>query len=85
MCSKFANSYSNSLFLALERAVTYSDNQELPSNWEREELLGTDEEDFSDEEEVGSFNINQEVEESKECMYKQLIKSPKQFGDIVFA
>lgn len=48
-------------------------------------MLGTDEEDFSDEEEVGSFNINQEVEESKECMYKQLIKSPKQFGDIVFA
>jgi hypothetical protein len=40
----------------LERATTYSDNQELPSNWEREELLGTDEEDFSDEEEVGCLH-----------------------------
>lgn len=42
------------IFLALERAVTFSEKQELPSNWEREELLGTDEEDFSDEEEVSS-------------------------------
>ncbi|XP_061172130.1 AT-rich interactive domain-containing protein 4A-like [Saccostrea echinata] len=55
---------------ALERAVTFSENQELPSNWEREELLGTDEEDFSDEEE-GS---DDEPSEEKDRFVAQLYK-----------
>lgn len=55
---------------ALERAVTFSEKQELPSNWEREELLGTDEEDFSDEEE-GS---DDEPSEEKDRFVAQLYK-----------
>ncbi|XP_062573809.1 AT-rich interactive domain-containing protein 4A-like isoform X1 [Saccostrea cucullata] len=55
---------------ALERAVSFSENQELPSNWEREELLGTDEEDFSDEEE-GS---DDEPSEEKDRFVAQLYK-----------
>lgn len=55
---------------ALERAVTFSEKQELPSNWEREELLGTDEEDFSDEEE-GS---DDEPIEEKDRFVAQLYK-----------
>ena len=35
--------------------MAYHDNEELPSSWERDELLGTDEEDQSDLEEVISI------------------------------
>lgn len=40
------------LKLATEKAMTYFDNQDLPSSWERDELLGTDEEENSDDDEV---------------------------------
>lgn len=41
-----------SLKPAMEKALLYADNRELPSTWKKEELLGSDEEEEEVEEEV---------------------------------
>lgn len=41
----------NIFFVAMEKALLYYDNQDLPPSWDHDELLGTDDdEDFNDEE-----------------------------------
>lgn len=38
----------------MEKALLYYDNQDLPVNWDHDELLGTDDdEDFNEEEVIG--------------------------------
>ena len=38
--------------LAMEKALLYLDNRELPSHWKKEELLGSDDETLSDDDDV---------------------------------
>jgi len=40
------------LFSAMEKALLFIDNRELPPTWKKEELLGSDDEDQDDDEEV---------------------------------
>ncbi|KAK3093694.1 hypothetical protein FSP39_018994 [Pinctada imbricata] len=55
---------------AMEKAITYQDNEELPSSWDRDELLGTDEEDQSDIDE----SSDDEPTEDKDHFVAQLYK-----------
>lgn len=55
---------------AMEKALMYYDNQDLPSGWDLEELLGIDEDECSDEEE----SSDDEQTEEKDRFVAQLYK-----------
>ncbi|KAJ8309489.1 hypothetical protein KUTeg_014363 [Tegillarca granosa] len=55
---------------AMEKALMYYDNQDLPSGWDIEELLGIDEDECSDEEE----SSDDEQTEEKDRFVAQLYK-----------
>ncbi|OWF38408.1 AT-rich interactive domain-containing protein 4B-like isoform X2 [Mizuhopecten yessoensis] len=55
---------------AFEKCIAYYDNQDLPSSWERDELLGTDEEEITDDEE----SSDDEPSEEKDRFVAQLYK-----------
>ena len=40
---------------AMEKALLYLDNRELPASWKREEMLGSDEDDADEEEDVSEI------------------------------
>lgn len=51
--------------LAFEKALLYFDSHELPLNWNREELLGSDNDDGDEGEDVSlSFQLFQSANES---------------------
>lgn len=55
---------------AMEKALLYFDNQDLPPSWDHDELLGTDDdEDFNEEE-----SSDDEPSEDKDCFVAQLYK-----------
>ncbi|KAH3856905.1 AT-rich interactive domain-containing protein 4A-like isoform X2 [Dreissena polymorpha] len=56
---------------AMEKALLYADNRELPLNWKREELLGSDDEDQGDDEESSE---DEEQSEEKDLFVAQLYK-----------
>ncbi|XP_033735580.1 AT-rich interactive domain-containing protein 4B-like isoform X2 [Pecten maximus] len=55
---------------AFEKCIAYYDNQDLPTSWERDELLGTDEEEITDDEE----SSDDEPSEEKDRFVAQLYK-----------
>ncbi|XP_060068389.1 AT-rich interactive domain-containing protein 4B-like [Ylistrum balloti] len=59
-----------SLKAAFEKCIAYYDNQDLPTSWERDELLGTDEEEITDDEE----SSDDEPSEEKDRFVAQLYK-----------
>lgn len=59
-----------SLKPAMERALLYMDNRELPSNWNKEELLGSDDEDDDDEETSDDEELNEERDRFVAQLYK---------------
>ncbi|WAR19113.1 LOW QUALITY PROTEIN: ARI4B-like protein [Mya arenaria] len=55
---------------AMEKALLYADNRELPTSWKRDELLGSDDDDQDEEEE----SEDEEQSEEKDRFVAQLYK-----------
>ncbi|CAC5374102.1 AT-rich interactive domain-containing protein 4B [Mytilus coruscus] len=66
---------------ALEKTLMYYDTQDLPVDWDHDELLGTDDdEDFNEEE-----SSDDEPNEAKDCFVAQLYKFMDDRGKIEYA
>ncbi|XP_041351844.1 AT-rich interactive domain-containing protein 4B-like isoform X2 [Gigantopelta aegis] len=55
---------------AMEKALLYFDNRELPSQWKREELLGSDDENLSDDDDTSDDEPSEEKDRFVAQLYK---------------
>ena len=54
----------------MDKALTFYEHKDLPTNWDKEELLGTDSEESEDETESSDDEPNEEKDRFVAQLYK---------------